>query len=166
MASSSEVAITPGACGICNSSSSLLKCLRSSARSIDSGEVPIMFTPAAFSGRARFSGVCPPNCTITPHRRALRSFVLINRPHVFERQRLEVETVAGVVVGRDGFRIAIDHDRLVAVFAQRERSVAAAVIELNSLPDAVGPAAENDDLSSCRSARLRLHLRRSSKDTA
>ena len=78
-------------------------------------------------------------------RRALRGFVLVDRPHVFERQRLEVEAVAGVVVGRDGLGIAVDHDRLVAVVAQRERCVAAAVVELNSLPDAVGPAAENDD---------------------
>ena len=140
-----EVAITPGACGICSSSSSLSKRLRSSARSIDSGEVPMMLTPAAFSGRARLSGVWPPNCTITPTRRALRRFVLVDGEHIFERKRLEVETVAGVVVGGDGLRIAVDHDGLVAVLAQRERGVAAAVIEFNSLPDAVGPAAENDD---------------------
>ena len=77
--------------------------------------------------------------------RALRGFVLVDRPNIFESQRLEVEAVAGVVVGRDGLRIAVDHDRLVAVVAQRERGVAAAVIEFNSLPDAIGPAAENDD---------------------
>jgi hypothetical protein len=39
---------------------------RSSARSIASTEVPRMFTPAASSPAARFSGVWPPNCTITP----------------------------------------------------------------------------------------------------
>ena len=79
------------------------------------------------------------------HRRALRRFMLVNRPHIFKRQRLKVETVAGVVIGRDRFRIAIDHDRLVTIFVQRERGVTAAVIELNSLPDAVRPAAQNDD---------------------
>ena len=30
------------------------------------GEVPMMLTPATFKGSARFRGVCPPNCTITP----------------------------------------------------------------------------------------------------
>ena len=39
---------------------------------------------------------------------------------VFERERLEVEAVAGVVVGGDGLRIAVDHDRFDAHFLQRE----------------------------------------------
>ena len=39
---------------------------RSSARSMASGEVPMMGTPRLASGPARFSGVWPPNCTITP----------------------------------------------------------------------------------------------------
>ena len=39
---------------------------RSSARSIDSGEVPTIGTPAALSRWASPSGVCPPSCTITP----------------------------------------------------------------------------------------------------
>src|SRR5262249_37319968 len=53
--------------------------------------------------------------------------------------------VAGVVGGRDGFRIAVDHDCLVAVVTQRKRSMAAAVVELNSLPDSVGSAAQDND---------------------
>ena len=39
---------------------------RSSASSIVSTLVPMMGTPALDSARARFSGVWPPNCTITP----------------------------------------------------------------------------------------------------
>ena len=31
-----------------------------------SGEVPRIGTPARISGTARFSGVWPPNCTMTP----------------------------------------------------------------------------------------------------
>jgi len=53
----------------CFRSSSLSSCWnrsRSSARSIASGEVPRIGTPASSSGRASFSGVCPPNWTITP----------------------------------------------------------------------------------------------------
>jgi hypothetical protein len=34
--------------------------------------------------------------------------------HVLGRQRLEIEPVGGVVVGRDRLRIAVDHDGLVA----------------------------------------------------
>ena len=37
--------------------------------------------------------------------------------HVLGRQRLEVEPIGCVVVGRYRFRIAIDHDRFIAVFA-------------------------------------------------
>ena len=72
--------------------------------------------------------------------------MLVDRKHVLQRQRLEVEPVAGVVVGRDGLRIAVHHDGLVAIFLQRKRRMAAAVIELDSLPDAVRPRPENDDL--------------------
>jgi hypothetical protein len=39
---------------------------RSSARSIESGVVPRIGTPARSSGTARRSGVWPPNCTMTP----------------------------------------------------------------------------------------------------
>jgi hypothetical protein len=49
-----------------NWSSSSLKRLRSSARSIASGEVPRIGTSAFSSASASLSGVCPPNCTITP----------------------------------------------------------------------------------------------------
>src|SRR5262249_4552182 len=54
------------------------------------------------------------------------------------------EAIAGVVIGRDGFRIAIGHDRLVTVVTKCERSMAAAVIELNSLPDAIRTATQDD----------------------
>ena len=86
--------------------------------------------------------------------------------HVFERERLEVQAVAGVVIGGDGFRIAVDHDRFDAELLQREGGVAAAVIELDSLPDAVGTAAENHDFLAIRSERLRLPIRSSNRDTA
>ena len=74
------------------------------------------------------------------------SLVLIDAEHIFQRQRLKVEAVAGVVVGRDGFRVAVHHDRLVAIFAQCKRSMAAAVVELYALPDAVRTAAKDHHL--------------------
>ena len=44
----------------------LRKRSRSSARSIVSGEVPRILTPASASSPAMFSGVWPPNWTMTP----------------------------------------------------------------------------------------------------
>ena len=49
-----------------SSASSAPKRLRSSARSIASGEVPQIGTPAAARPRASLSGVWPPSWTITP----------------------------------------------------------------------------------------------------
>ncbi len=66
---------------------------------------------------------------------------------VLEGEGLEVEAVGGVVVGGDGLGVAVDHDGLVAGFRQREAGVAAAVVELDALADAVGAAAEDDDLA-------------------
>src|SRR5208283_2041406 len=79
-------------------------------------------------------------------RRASGSFVFADGKHILERKRLEVEAVAGVVIGRDRLRIAVDHDGFVAILAQSVGGVAAAVIKFDSLPDAVGAGAENDDL--------------------
>ena len=38
------------------------------------------------------------------HDHAIRLFGIDDVEHVFERERLEVEAVAGVVIGRDGLR--------------------------------------------------------------
>ena len=66
--------------------------------------------------------------------------------HVLVGERLEVEAVAGVVVGRHGLRVAVDHHRLEAGVAQGEAGVDAAVVELDALADAVGARAEDHDL--------------------
>src|SRR5437660_10918568 len=71
--------------------------------------------------------------------------MLVDGKNVLESERLEVKAVASVVIGRHRFGIAVDHDGLVTIIPKRERSVAAAVIEFDSLAYAVGPAAENDD---------------------
>ena len=63
---------------------------RSSASSIVSTLVPMIGTPALLSARARFSGVCPPNCTITPS----GSIAVADVQHVLGRQRLEEQQVA------------------------------------------------------------------------
>ena len=50
-------------CVMSSSGRSAAKRWRSSARSIESGEVPRIRTPASCSASESFSGVWPPNCT-------------------------------------------------------------------------------------------------------
>jgi len=126
---------------------------RSSARSIESGDVPRIATPACWSASASLSGVCPPNCTRHDTRRP-PTLRLDDAHHILGRWRLEVQPIGRVVVGRHRFRIAVDHHRLEAFFAQGERRVTAAVIELDSLADAVGSAAEDDHLFRLGGIRL------------
>ena len=57
--------------------------------------------------------------------------------HLLRRERLEVEAVGGVVVGRDRLRVAVDHHGLVAERAERLHGVDAAVVELDPLADPV-----------------------------
>ena len=73
-------------------------------------------------------------------------------------QRLEVQPVRRVVVGRNGLGVAVDHDRLVAGVAQRHGGVDAAVVELDALADPVWARAEDDDPRPLRRADLVLLL--------
>ena len=74
--------------------------------------------------------------------------------HIFERQRFEIETVRRVVVSRDRFRIAVDHDRFKAGIAQRKRRVTTAIVKLNALANAVWAGAQDHDLASIGGRRL------------
>ena len=73
----------------------------------------------------------------------LRRDGVVDVQHVLDRQRLEEQRVGGVVIGRHGFRVAVDHDRFGPHLAQRERGVATAIIELDALADSVRPAAQD-----------------------
>ena len=86
--------------------------------------------------------------------RAVPAFGIDDLDDVLGGEWFEVKPVGGVVVGRYRFRIAIDHDGLVAGFLEREGGVTAAIIELDALSDAVRAAAENDDLVFVRRPRL------------
>ena len=127
---------------------------RSSARSIASGLVPRIGTPAASRPFASPRAVCPPSCTTTPTSSPRLRLGVDDLEHVLERERLEVQPVARVVVGRDRLGVAVDHDRLEPGVGQRERRVHAGVVELDALADAVRAGAEDDDLA----AVGRLHL--------
>jgi len=76
---------------------------------------------------------------------ALRLLDTHDFQHIFQRYRLEVEAVRGVVIGGDGLRVTVDHNGLVTIFAQRQRGVDAAVVKLNTLADTVWTTAEHHD---------------------
>ena len=92
------------------------------------------------------------------HDDAAGLFPVHDLEHVLERQRLEIEPVGGVVVGRDRLRIAVDHDGLETRFAERESGMHATVVELDALADPVRPAAEDHDLVGVRRVRFALLL--------
>ncbi len=92
------------------------------------------------------------------HQRAVLLLDPQDFEHVLGGQRLEIEPVGGVVIGRNGLRVAVYHDGFKAIFGQREAGVAAAIVELDPLPDAVRPAAQDHDLLPVRRLRLVLGL--------
>src|SRR5205085_11924209 len=87
---------------------------------------------------------------------SLGALLLVNIEHVLQRERLEIKFVARVVIGRYRFRIRVNHDGFKSDLAQSEGGVDAAVIEFNSLPDPVRPAAEDHDLGPLRPPHLVL----------
>ena len=75
--------------------------------------------------------------------------------YVFVRERLKVEPIARVVVGRDGLRVAVDHDGLKPGVGEREACVHTAVVELDALANSVWTRAEDHDLLTIRRPNLR-----------
>ena len=65
---------------------------------------------------------------------------------MFQRERFEVQSVGRIIVGRNCLRVAIQHDGLEAHFGKCEGGLATTVVELDTLADAVGPAAQDEDL--------------------
>lgn len=75
------------------------------------------------------------------HHDAVGTLNIDNVHDVLVGERLKVQTVGRVVVGRDGLGVAVDHDGLKAAGRQRVARVHAAVIELDTLANAVGAGA-------------------------
>ena len=126
----------------------------------ESGWVPRIGTPAFSHGFGEVQRGLAAELHDDAMQGAVLLFGLEDLDDVFFGQRLEIEAVGGVVVGRDGFRVAVDHDGLVAGIAQREGGVAAAIVELDALADAVRAAAEDHHLLAVGRARLVGHARR------
>ena len=112
-----------------------------------------------------FKGVWPPRATMTPWTGPVAcstSRTLVTSSRV---KRLEVEPVAGVVVGRDRLGVAVDHHRLEAGVAKGEAGLDAAVVKLDALTDAVRSRPEDDHLGAIAGARPHRCPHRSSSDT-
>ena len=105
-----------------------------------------MRTPALLQREGQLERRLPAELHQARHLSARGPLGLDDRHDVFECQRLEVEPIGRVVVGRHGLRIAVDHDRLEPLIAERECGMTAAVVELDALPNPVRAAAENDHL--------------------
>ena len=165
-ASSRDTAVPLAGCGMPRSHSSCEKRCRSSARSIESGDVPRIFDAGFLQRQRQLQRRLAAELHDARHVAAGAALALDHRHHVLERQRLEVEAVGGVVVGRHRLGIAVHHHRLEAFLAEAEHGMTAAVVELDALADAVRTAAEDDDLLLRRRLRLARPARRCRTCTA
>ena len=85
------------------------------------------------------------------HYDAVGTLNVDNVHDVLVGERLKVQAVGRVVVGRNGLGIAVDHDGLKAAGGQRIARMHAAVVELNTLADTVGTGTQNHRLGlACR----------------
>ena len=85
-------------------------------------------------------------------------FLVDDLQDVFEREGLEIQAVRGVVISGHRLGVAVDHDGLVAVLAQGQGGMDAAIVELDTLTDAVGAAPQHHDLFIVRGHGLALVL--------
>ena len=70
---------------------------------------------------------------------------LDNAHHVLVGERLKVESVGGVKVGRNGFGVVVDDHHVVACLLERPYAVNGGVVELDTLTDTDRTGAEYDD---------------------
>ena len=73
-------------------------------------------------------------------------FFFINAQHIFQCQRFKVKLIGGVIVCGNGFGVAVYDNCFKTKLLQRQRSMYAAVVKFNTLPDSVGAAAQNHNL--------------------
>ena len=161
-ASSTLVAVPFGGCASPSSRAILSKRRRSSAMSIASGDVPRIFTPAASSGRVSLSGVWPPSCTITPS--GCSRCTISSTSSNVSGSKYSLSDVSKSVETVSGFELIM----IVSYPCSRSamHRAHAAVVELDALPDAIRPAAEDDDRASARCAAPRSPRRSCRRDTA
>ena len=138
-ASAAVDAVPPGGWGMPRRAHSSFHRSRSSARSMEAGDVPSTSSSGMLDASLR--GVWPPRLTMTPTSRPPSTEAvglgLEDVGQVLGGERFEVEAVRGVVIGGDRLGVAVHHHRLEAGGLQGERGVDAAVVELDALADPV-----------------------------
>ncbi len=127
-----------------------MKSLRSSARSMAAGRRPHDADPGLAQGHRQVER----GLAAELENQAQGLFRGHDVEHVFFGQGLEIEFVGGVVVGGHGFGVGVDHDGLYPDLLQGEGGLAATVVELDALADAVGAAAQDHDLVAFGAAGL------------
>ncbi len=78
------------------------------------------------------------------HNLPLGLFLADQFDHVFPGQRLKIQTVGGIIIGGNGFRVTIDHDRFISCIRQGIAGMDTAIVKFDPLADAVWPAAQDD----------------------
>ena len=100
-----------------------------------------------FQRRSQFQRRLPAQLHDHPMQGAIALFHRNQLQYIFSRQWFKIQPVAGVIIGRDGFGVAIDHDGFIAHIRKRKGRMAAAIVKLDPLADAVGPAPQNNNLA-------------------
>ncbi len=79
------------------------------------------------------------------HNDAVQGAVFLLDPqdfqNMFKGEGFKIKAIRGVIIGADGFGVAVDHDGLIARRGEGIAGVTAAIVELDALADAVGTAA-------------------------
>lgn len=69
---------------------------------------------------------------------------------MFPVNRFEIQLISHIEVGTNRFGVTVHHDRLVATFFDGEQTMNTAVVELDTLTNAVGATAENNNFFTLR----------------
>ena len=87
--------------------------------------------------------------------RAVRLLHIHDALHILRGQGLKIQLVRDIKIRTHGLRIIVDDDGLIALFAESPGAVHGTEVKLNSLADADGAGAENQNLfASLRLLRL------------
>ena len=88
------------------------------------------------------------------HNHAMQRAVLLLNPqdfhHMLVGQRLKIQSVRGIIICAYRFRIAVDHNGLIALICERVAGMAAAIVKFNALPNPVWTAAQNNHFFAIR----------------
>ena len=69
--------------------------------------------------------------------------LFINAQNILDGQGFKIEFIRGVVIRRDGFRVAVDHDGLIPFFPNGKGGMNTAIVKFNALPNPVGTTPKN-----------------------